>query len=187
MGSTCFVPLPTARKIWALNQSSFLINVYRKITEHFWGDRELPLKRRAVTLPSWDGGWIVSGKRGCLTSSGIGNDLSDNAAALARVLLQLVVQLELVSTESEELRGDESWLERELSYSSIGSSVIVKRQQSAGRSASRPAPEAAAITCPEVPSFKTVWLKCSWSESSNKARNSWQSCYCYRFIINWLT
>lgn len=50
----------------------------------------------------------MRGKRGCLTSSGIGNDLSDNAAALARVLLQLVVQLELVSTESEELRGDES-------------------------------------------------------------------------------
>lgn len=51
---------------------------------------------------------MVKGKRGCLTSSGMGNDLSDKAAALARVLLQLVVQLDVVSTESDELRGDES-------------------------------------------------------------------------------
>ena len=50
----------------------------------------------------------MRGKRGCLTSSGIGNDLRDNAAALARVLLQLVVQLDEVSTESEELRGDDN-------------------------------------------------------------------------------
>ena len=51
------------------------------------------------------------GDIGCLTSSGIGKERNERAAALTRVaavlLLQLVVQLELVSTESE-LRGDDN-------------------------------------------------------------------------------
>jgi len=38
----------------------------------------------------------------------MGKDLSDKAAAFARVLLQLVVQLEVVSTESDELRGEDN-------------------------------------------------------------------------------
>lgn len=61
-----------------------------------------------MTLPSCEDGGIVSGNRGCFTSSGMGKDLSDKAAALARVLLQLVVQLEVVSTESDELRGEDN-------------------------------------------------------------------------------
>lgn len=91
---------------------------------------------------------MVSGNMGCFTSSGMGNDRRARVAALARVLLQLVVQLELVSMESEELRGEESWLERELSYSSIGSSVIVNKQQSDGRSGSRPAVAAGSDASP---------------------------------------
>ena len=51
---------------------------------------------------------MVKGNNGCFTSSGMGRDLSERVAAFARVLLQLVVQLELVSIESDELRGEES-------------------------------------------------------------------------------
>lgn len=110
----------------------------------------------------------------------MGNDLSARVAAFARVLLQLVVQLELVSMESDELRGDDSWLERELSYSSIGSSFIVSMQQSDGRSGSRSATAAGSEASPESfdeQSFEAVWLRCSCRESRSNARNSWQSCW----------
>ena len=61
-----------------------------------------------MTLPFCEGNGIDKGNRGCFTSSGMGSDRSDRAAALFRaLLLQLVVQLELVSTESE-LRGEDN-------------------------------------------------------------------------------